>query len=84
MRALQAAAHAVQADPDGTADAIAAKFFPKALPGTVRAATQSMKDGVTNGALSTASIAALVTFSTESGNPITGIGPDAWTEQFIK
>lgn len=84
VRALQAAAHAVQADPDGTADAIAAKFFPKAPPGAVRAATQSMKDGVTNGALSAASIDALVTFSTESGNPITGIGPDAWTKQFIK
>ena len=82
--ALQAAARSVQMDPGGTADAIAAKFFPKAPPGTVRAATQAMRDGVTNGALSAASIGALVTFGAESGSPIAGIGPDAWTDQFIE
>ena len=81
--ALQAAAHAVQTNPDRTADSIATKFFPKAPAGAVRAATQSMKDGVTNGALSNAAIDALLTFGAESGNPITGIGPDAWTNQFI-
>ncbi len=84
VRALQAAAAAVRSDPDGVADAIAAKYFPKAPPGTVRAATRSMRDGVTDGALSSASIDALVRFGAASGNPITGLGPDAWTDQFIK
>lgn len=84
VQALQLAAAGLHAQTAATADAIAAKFFPKAPPGTVLAATQSMLDGVTDGHLDAAAVDALLRFGAESGNPITGIGPDAWTNQFIR
>jgi ABC-type nitrate/sulfonate/bicarbonate transport system substrate-binding protein len=81
--ALQAAAKALHAEPDATADKIAAKFFPRIAPDIIRTAVRGMLDGVTDGSMSEAAIASQIAFGRESGTAIGAIDGEAWTNRFV-
>jgi NitT/TauT family transport system substrate-binding protein len=83
VRALQAAARALHADTEGTAAAIAAKYFPRAASGVIASATRGMLDGVTDGSVQAEAVDALIRFGAESGNPIGPINAAAWTNRFV-
>lgn len=84
LRAMNAAANAVHDDPQGVADKIAAKFFSKVEPSIIRQSVKSLADGVSgDGHLSAESIAALVKFATQTGNPAPTTG-DFWTDSLAE
>lgn len=84
VAALHAAADALHHDPEGTADKIQAKYFPRVAPAIVRSAVKGMLDGVTDGAMSPEAIESQITFGKESGNAIGTVDKDAWTNRFVK
>ncbi|HVX78995.1 MAG TPA: ABC transporter substrate-binding protein [Bradyrhizobium sp.] len=82
LRAMNAAASAIHDDPNGVADKITAKFFSKVDPSIIRASVNSLADGVSgDGHLSAQSIAALVKFATQTGNPAPTT-KDFWTDSY--
>jgi NitT/TauT family transport system substrate-binding protein len=84
LRAMNKAAAAVAADPNGVADKITAKFFSKVQPSIIGASVNALADGLGgNGLLSETSIAGLLKFSreTDSAAPQT---KDFWTNSYAE
>jgi NitT/TauT family transport system substrate-binding protein len=84
LRAMNKAAAAVAADPNGVADKITAKFFGKVQPSIIAASVNALADGLDgDGLFSEPSIAALLKFSreTESATPKTN---DFWTNSYAE